>query len=91
MERELIYLLADLCTKWGFCIPPDDFESITKQTYYHAEDFAIDVVEAEGMEAHPHSQWVKRIAERFKIRFGTDEIDVDTFVDRVRGQKEIWS
>jgi len=24
MQRELIYLLADLCVKWGFCIPPDD-------------------------------------------------------------------
>ncbi len=30
MERELIGLLTDLCAKWGFCIPPDHFEQITK-------------------------------------------------------------
>jgi len=88
MERELIYLLTDLCVNWGFCIPPDDFEQITKKAYYHADDFAMNVVEAEGMDGH--SEWVNRIAERFRKRFGTDEIDSSTFVDRVRGMKENW-
>jgi len=89
MERELIYLLADLCVKWGFCIPPDNFEQISKMNNYHAHDFAIDVIEAEGMDGY--SRWTNKIAERFKERFGTDEIDSSTFVDRVRGQKEDWS
>lgn len=88
MERELIYLLTDLCVKWGFCIPPDAFERITKKDYYQADDFAMDVVEAEGMDGY--SEWVNRIAERFRKRFGTDEIDSSTFVDRVRGIKENW-
>jgi len=88
MERELIYLLADLCVKWGFCIPSEDFEQISKMDYYHAEDFAEDVVKAEGMEGY--TSWTNRISERFKERFGSDEIDSETFVDRVRGIKENW-
>lgn len=88
MERELVYLLADLCVKWGFCIPSDDLERISKMNYYHAEDFAIDVVKAEGMEGY--TSWTNRIEERFKERFGLDEIDSETFVDRVRGIKENW-
>ena len=88
MERELVYLLYDLCVKWGFCIPPEDFEQISKMDYYHAEDFAEDVVKAEGMEGY--TSWTSRISERFKERFGSDEIDSETFVDRVRGIKENW-
>ncbi len=89
MERELIYLLADLCVKWGFCIPPDDFDKISKMEYYQAQDFAMDVLEAEGLDGY--SGWVNKIAQRFRVRFGMDEIDSSTFVDRVRGQKENWS
>ncbi len=89
MERELKYLLTDLCVKWGFCIPPDDFEQISKTEYYFADDFAVDVVVAEGLDSDSH--WVKKIADRFKERFGTDEIEASTFTDRVRGVKENWS
>lgn len=88
MERELIYLLTDLCVKWGFCLPPDSAEQISKMDYYNDRDFATDVVEAEGLDGY--SSWVNRIAERFRERFGTNEIDSSTFVDRVRGEKENW-
>ena len=88
MERELIYLLGDLCVKWGFCIPPDDFSFISKKDRYHAIEFAQDVVDAEGLDGY--SKWINRIAERFKERFGTDEIDSSTFTDRVRDVKENW-
>jgi len=86
MERELIYLLSDLCIKWGFCIPPDSFEQISKIGYYNDKGFAMDVVEAEGMDGY--SSWVDRIAERLRERFGTNEISSSTFTDRVRGIKE---
>lgn len=88
MERELIYLLADLCVKWGFCIPADSFEQISKMDKYNDSNFALDVVEVEGLDGN--SSWVNRIAERFRERFGTGEIDSSTFVDRVRGIKENW-
>lgn len=89
MERELIYLLVDLCVKWGFCIAPEKFEEISKMRYYHADNFAMDVVEAEGMDSY--SRWTNKIADRFKERFGTEEIDSSIFVDSIRGLKEDWS
>lgn len=89
MERELICLLADLCVKWGFCIPPDDQDIISKKKHYQAIDFARDVVKAEVMEAG--SKWIDKIEDRFIERFGTDEIDSLTFVDREKGRKENWS
>lgn len=89
MERELIYLLADLCVKWGFCIPSDNFEQISKMQYYCANDFVTDFIEAEGIDNN--SRWKNKIIERFKERFGADEIDALTFVDRTRGLKEDWS
>lgn len=88
MERELIYLLGDLCVKWGFCLSPDAYELIIKKESYSALEFANDVVIAEGMEGY--LSWTNRIAERFKERFGTDYIDSRTFIDRVRGVKENW-
>jgi len=49
-----------------------------------------EVVEAEmGMHASP--RWIHSIAERFRERFGAEEIDAVTFVDRIRGFKEDWS
>lgn len=88
MERELVNLLADLCVNWGFCISPDDYNVISKKEHYQAIEFAQDVVKAEGMDVY--SYWINRIAERFRERFGTDEIDSSTFVDRVRDKKENW-
>lgn len=90
MECELGHLLTDLCVKWGFCIPPDSYDQISKTSYYHADDFALDVLDAEGIDTKFGSEWVKKISNRFKIRFGCDEIDASTFVDRVRGEKEHW-
>ncbi|MCI5056307.1 MAG: hypothetical protein MRY83_09370 [Flavobacteriales bacterium] len=88
MERELSYLLHDLCVKWGFCLPPDYQDLISKKESYNSLQFAQDIIKAEGMEGY--TEWVNKIAERFRERFGTDEIDSSTFVDRVRGTKEIW-
>ena len=90
MERELIYLLHDLCIKWGICIPPDCLARIAKTEQYNAIDFARDVVEAEGMDPDNETGWVNRIVEQFKVRFGSDEITASTFKDRVRGIKESW-
>lgn len=88
MERELIYFLTDLCVKWGFCLTSENTEQISRMDYYTARDFAMDVVRAEGLDTS--SSWVNQITERFIERFGTDQIDSSTFVDRVRGIKENW-
>lgn len=90
MEREITYLLADLCVKWGFCIPPISAEQICKKTFLSAEGFAVSVVEAEGLNPEYDVKWVRRIAAKFRERFGVDEISSSTFVDRVRNHKESW-
>ena len=90
MERELNYLLTDLCVIWGFCIPAQEHQEIIEAENYDANQFARDVVTAEGMNEDFEIKWVKRIAERFKERFGASYIESTSFVDRVRGTKENW-
>ena len=90
MERELSYLLYDLCVIWGFCIPPNRAEEISKMSHWSAKEFAISVVEAEGMNPEYEQEWVRKIAEKFRERFGAEEISESTFVDRVPNRKESW-
>ena len=90
MERELLYLLYNLCVIWGFCISPEDSERISKQKYYAAKEFAKDVVAAEGMDPIHDITWLHRITNKFVERFGQNEIFEEDFVDRVRGIKESW-
>jgi hypothetical protein len=90
MERELSYLLYDLCVIWGFCIPTVRAEEIRKTGRWSAKEFAINVVEAEGMNPEHEQEWVRRIAGKFRERFGAEEISEATFVDRVREHKESW-
>lgn len=90
MERELTYLLYDLCVNWGWCIPPDSQEKICKSKNYNAKSFAKDVVNAEGLDAEYELKYVRDIANRFIERFGTNQIEAETFIDRQRGNKENW-
>lgn len=90
MERELNYLLNDLCVKWGFCIPPDNQIEISQAEYYTSSDFANDVISSDGMNPDGEKKWLRKISDKFIERFGTDEIDVSSFSDRIRGQKENW-
>jgi hypothetical protein len=90
MEREIAYLLYDLCVKWGFCIPPMRAGDLCKLSDVSAEEFAIAVIEAEGMIPEFEVKWVRRIANKFRERFGVEEISSSSFVDRVRGIQESW-
>lgn len=90
MERELNYLLQDLCVKWGFCIPPVSADGISKKSRWSSVEFALAVVDAEGMDASVDGMWVRKISERFEDRFGQEQISINTFVDRIRGVPESW-
>ncbi|MDH3379655.1 MAG: hypothetical protein OEQ39_22235 [Gammaproteobacteria bacterium] len=90
MEREINYLLYDLCVIWGFCIPPKNAEVLSKRNHISAEEFAIEVIEAEGMNPDYEKKWVRKIADKFRERFGVEKITNSEFVDRVRDQKESW-
>lgn len=90
MERELIYLLYDLCVKWGFCIPPVAAESISRRAEIGAQEFASLVLEADGVDAEVEVKWLRRITEKFRERFNADQICQPTFTNRVRGNVENW-
>ena len=81
MEAALRYLLGDLCVEWGFCIHPEMHEKIAKSTSITADEFAVAVLEGDGMKAEYEAKWRKKIAGRFRERFGDDWIDEETFSD----------
>ncbi len=90
MERELTYLLADLCVKWGCCIPPHAADEICKMAELDAETFAESVVAAEGLNPAYERELVRKIATKFRERFGADPISASAFIDRVRRSRESW-
>ena len=47
-ERTLRYVLHDLCVQWGYCTPPADHERNATREEITAEEFAIEVLKAEG-------------------------------------------
>lgn len=77
LERKLRFFLYDLCVDWGFCIPPDDADRIATTQRISANEFAIEVVRAEGFSGIEGSDWVKKISQRFIEHFGTDELAAD--------------
>ena len=79
MEREINYLLYDLCVDLGFCIPPINAEEISKRTHLAAERFANDVIEAEGLKPEYEKKWMNKISNKFRERFGVEEIDEKSF------------
>ena len=71
-ERKLSYVLYDLCVKWGYCIPPADGERIAKSKEITAEDFAIEVLKAEGFAPEQEPERVRKIAAYFVEQVGSD-------------------
>ena len=84
MEREINYLLYDLCVIYGFCIPPEDSERISLLKHLNAKEFARSVLIAEGMNPDYEHKWAKMISNKFIERFGSEDIYKKTFVDRIR-------
>jgi len=79
MEREINYLLYDLCVDLGFCINPITAEEISKRTHLTANTFANDVIEADGLNPEYEKQWVRKIENKFRERFGVEEIYENSF------------
>lgn len=70
LEKELRKLLDALCVEWGFCIPPGDADRIATSSVLTADDFAKEVLKAEGMYLEQHTEWYGKIRQRFIDRFG---------------------
>ncbi|MEM6265062.1 MAG: hypothetical protein AAGI38_21310 [Bacteroidota bacterium] len=90
MEHEMNNLLSELCINWGFCILIEDKRRIAAATHFHAKDFAKEVIQAEGMNPEIEVVWVRRISDKFIERFGTHEIDEDTFEGKINGPEGKW-
>ena len=64
-QNKIEPLLYKLCTEWGFCIPQSESEKIIKQENIDPEEFAIAVLEAEGMNPEYEPKWMKKIKNKF--------------------------
>jgi len=71
---EIECLLHDLCVDWGFCIPPQEAERIAELPFLEAEDFACQVLIAEGMNPEYEKQWKRKIRNKFIEKFGNEYI-----------------
>lgn len=72
LEERLSHLLGKLCVEWGFCIAPVDAERIARSKHLTADQFATDVLIAEGMQPEKEKQWRKKIRDRFIVVFGSE-------------------
>ena len=73
-ERKLTYVLYDLCVKSRYCIPPADRERIAKSKEITPEEFAIEVLQAEGFATEQEPEQVRNIAAYF-----VEQVRADTF------------
>ena len=71
-ERKLRYVLYDLCVKWGYCLPPNDQDRIAHFKEITAEEFAIEVLKADGFAPGQESELVRKIAAYFVEQVGSD-------------------
>jgi hypothetical protein len=76
-ERKLRYVLYDLCVKWGYCIPPADGDRIAQFKEITAEEFAIEVLKAEGFAPEQEPEQVRKIAAYFVEQIGSDTYRAD--------------
>jgi hypothetical protein len=70
LDDDLGILLGDLCREWGFCNHLTADELIADGRELSAEDFAIRVLDAEGMNPEYEIEWRRRIRDVFKNRYG---------------------
>ena len=71
-KSEIEYFLHDLFVDCGFCISPQYAERISEADYWEADDFACQVLAAEGMNPEYEKQWRCKIRNRFAEKFGND-------------------
>ena len=72
MSRNIEYLLKDICVDLGFCIPPNDQLEIMSADSWNADDFACQILKAEGMNPEYEKQWRREIREKFIKTLGSE-------------------
>lgn len=73
MDRKIENLLLELCTKQGFCLPPEQQDRIASLGAWDAESFAKDVVASEGLNPEYETKHVRSIRNKFIEVLGSNE------------------
>jgi hypothetical protein len=81
-ERELQYLLDDICRDWGFCLRPDARRQIAGRDKLDSSTFAAAVLRAEGFMPEYEKKWMRLLMARFEEHFAAS--DGQTFARRVK-------
>ena len=68
--EEVTLLLRDLCVELGFCLPPDDHDSLRDSPPNDVDDFAAAVFRVEGMEAAQHPHLYGQVRQKVAKAFG---------------------
>lgn len=76
LQGAIEHLLYDICVTWGICIPPPDQERIMNFEFLEAEEFAIMVVEAEGL--GKDSDFINKVTKKFIDKFGS-EVSIESY------------
>jgi hypothetical protein len=70
LEKDLGDLLTTLCVEWGFCILPSRWDRIGSIQRLTADEFAAEVLEAEGFNLDYDAHLYRKIKRSFIERFG---------------------
>ncbi len=72
MRKELEKLINQLCTEWGFCIPPKKASEIIETKNIDPDQFACAILKAEGMNPELEIEWRRKIKNKFTEVIGND-------------------
>ena len=71
LEEALDHLLGELCERGGYCLPQAETERIASMARLTADEFAIEVLKAEGLNPEYEKRQFRFVRDRFIERFGT--------------------
>lgn len=70
VQREMQFLLEELCIELGFCLPPDDQERIVATEMWDADSFVAEVFRCEKMNPDEFRQLRREVGRKFEDHFG---------------------
>jgi len=77
INKNIDNLLGEVCVIFGFCIPVDQQNIIASKGRWRAEEFAKDVISAEGLNPEYELKHLRDIRNHFIQYFGSSEYVAD--------------
>jgi hypothetical protein len=77
MAKAIRDFLDEICVDWGFCIPRRDIQRLMNAENLEADEFAREVLIAEGMDPDIEVKWRRKIRARFANQFGASLLSKD--------------